>query len=304
MQIHYALFDQATDIGGGNYWTWADGALPHELLSRFYKEFAVKHLAPEPNKLGSELWGGIVHLAAESMEKCGWLVLYREFDGGHDRQNRPNRFVILTAWIRTDGVFENLEPLFNNETFQYVSAHSKELPVPPPALLSEETGETPMRSALEKFVPFVNPHWDSHLQIENNPSGMDTTESDAFTQELNERFKEERAEKKRMEDDLNGKLRQADALMQARENEWRNAEEKLHTKLSSLQETIKDKYVEIKNLEKRTIDSRWQPFLCGVFVGLLVSLVLAIVLLCTGDMKFNGWLGNTLHKTVQTKESR
>ncbi|GHT44727.1 hypothetical protein FACS189454_02900 [Planctomycetales bacterium] len=288
MQIHYALFDQATDVGGGNYWTWVDDALPHELLSRFYKEFAVKHLAPEPNKLGSELWGGIVHLAAESMEKCGWLVLYREFDGGHDRQNRPNRFVILTAWIRINEVFENLEPVFNNETFLYVSAHSKELPVPPPASLSEETGEVAIRSALEKFVPFVNPRWDSHLQIENKPSGMDTTETDAFAQELDERFKEERAEKKRMENDLNGKLRQADALMQAKENEWKKAEESLRARLSSLQETIRSKNIEIGNLEKRTTESRWQLLTGGVIVGLILSLIVAIVLLCTGNMKFGG----------------
>jgi hypothetical protein len=299
MQIHYALFDQATDVGGGNYWTWADGELPHELLSRFYKEFAVKHLAPEPNNLGSGIWGGIVHLAAESMEKCGWLVLYREFDGGHDRQNRPNRFVILTAWIRTDEVYENLEPVFNNKTFLHVSANSKELPVPPPASLSEETGKATMRSAFEKFVPFVNPCWDSHLQIENKPSGMDTTESDAFAQELNERFKEERAEKKRFENEFNGKLRQADALMQAKENEWKKAEEKLHSKLSSLQETIKDKNAEIKNLEKRTTESRWQLLAGGAFIGLLVSLVLAAILLCTGNMKFDGWVGNALNKVTQ-----
>ncbi|MDR3183517.1 MAG: hypothetical protein LBT89_11485 [Planctomycetaceae bacterium] len=272
MQIHYALFDQATDTGNGNYWTWADGELPHKLLSRFYNEFAVKHLAPEPNKLGGGLWGGIVHLAAESQEQCGWLVLYREFDGGRDRQNRPDRFVILTAWIRADNAYESIVPVFNNETFQYVSTHCQELPVPKPAALLEETGSTPMRSAFEKFVPFVNPRWDSHLQIEDKPSGMDTTESDAFTQEMSERFKAERADKKRIEDQCSVKLRQADELMQAKEREWEKQKGHLNSK-------INDKDAEIKNLRRRTTESRWQLLTGGAVIGVVISLLLAAVLM-------------------------
>ncbi|MDR3232603.1 MAG: hypothetical protein LBT46_02865 [Planctomycetaceae bacterium] len=279
MQIHYALFDQATDTGSGNYWTWADGELSQPLLSRFYNEFAVKHLAPEPNKLGGDIWGGIVHLAAESMEQCGWLILYREFDGGHDRQNRPDRFVILTAWIRADNVYENLVPVFNNETFQYVSTHSRELPVPKPAVLSEETGSAPMRSAFEKFVPFVNPRWDSHLQIESKPSGMDTTESDTFAQELGERFKAERADK-------DEKLRRADELMRVKEGEWDKREAKLKSEVTYLREGINDKDAEIKNLRKRTTESVWQLLAGGAVIGVFVSLLLTAatltVLYCSG----------------------
>jgi hypothetical protein len=296
MKIHYALFDQATDMGGGNYWTWADKELPHELLARFYNNFAVKHLAPEPNKLGNELWGGIVHLASESMEQCGWLVLYREFDGGHDRQNRPNRFVILTAWIRTNEVYENLVPVFNNKTFQYVSANSKELPVPLPTVLSENTGETIMRSAFEKFVPFVNPSWDSHLQIENKPSGMDTTESDALVQELNVRFKEERLEKKRIKDELNGKLQWTEELMRTQELEWKNIKERLESISNEKSAIIREKDAEIKDLRKRT-DSYWGLLMGGAFVGVMLSLVLAVVFWGTGDMKLGGgWFGNSLQK--------
>ncbi|MDR2755009.1 MAG: hypothetical protein LBC20_04825 [Planctomycetaceae bacterium] len=286
MKIRYALFDQATDMGGGNYWTWADKELSHKLLTRFYNEFAVKHLVPEPNKLGDELWGGVIHLAAESMEKCGWLILYREFDGGHDQQNRPNRFVILTAWIRTNEVYENLEPIFHNETFQYISANSKKLPIPSPALLSEETGETVMRLAFEKFVPFINPSWDSHLQIENKPSGMDTTESDAFTQELNERFKSERQDKKRIQDELNAKLQQADKLMSAMEQEWKNKEEKLKITINNQNDEIKNKNVEIKSLKKRA-NSLWELLLGGAFIGVMLFVVLVGALLLTGDLKLN-----------------
>ncbi|MDR2440627.1 MAG: hypothetical protein LBE12_14795 [Planctomycetaceae bacterium] len=301
MKIHYALFDQAIDMGGGNYWTWSDEELPHELLTHFYNDFAVKHLAPEPNKLGDELWGGIVHIAAESLEKCGWLVLYREFDGGHDRQNRPNRFVILTAWIRANEVYENLEPFFNNKTFQYISAHNQELPVPQPAMLSEDVGETTMRSAFEQFVPFVNPRWDSHLQIENKPSGMDTTESDAFTQELNERFKSERQEKKRIKDELNEKLQQASQLMSAKEREWANKEEKLKITIKNKNEEIRNNNAEIKDLKIRA-NSFWQLLLGGGFVGMMLLVVVLGVLLLTGDMEFgnNGSFGNLLKYIIST----
>ncbi|MDR2706601.1 MAG: hypothetical protein LBC02_12550 [Planctomycetaceae bacterium] len=303
MQIHYALFDQATDMGGGNYWTWADKELPHELLTRFYNNFAAKHLAPEPNRLGNELWGGIVHLAAKSMEQCGWLVLYREFDGGHDRQNRPNRFVILTAWIRTNEVYENLVPVFNNETFQYISAHSKELPVPPPTELSENTGETIMRSAFEKFVPFVNPCWDSHLQVENKPTGMDTTESDAFTQELGERLKAERLEKKHIREELNKKLQWAEELLRTKELEWKNTKEKLNSILNEKSAIIKDKDVEIKDLRRRTIDSPWGLLAGGAILGVILSFVLAIVLFSTGDMKFGGgWFGKSFQKILPSRQ--
>ncbi|MDR3197724.1 MAG: hypothetical protein LBU34_07625 [Planctomycetaceae bacterium] len=305
MQIHYALFDQATDMGGGNYWTWADKELPHELLTRFYNDFAVKHLAPEPNKLGGELWGGVVHLAAESMEKCGWLVLYREFDGGHDRQNRPNRFVLLTAWIRAGEVYKNLVPVFNNETFQYVSAHSRELPVPlPPPELPENTGETIMRSAFEKFVPFATPCWDSHLQIENKPTGMDTTESDAFTQELGERFKAERLEKKRIKEELNGKLQQTEELMRIKELEWKNEKAKFNSVLNEKLTIIKSKDTEIRDLKKMTTDSRWQLLLGGAITGVMLLFVLAGVLFLTGDMnmKFDGWLGKSFQKILPSKK--
>jgi hypothetical protein len=303
MKIYYALFDQATDMGGGNYWTWADKELPHELLTRFYNNFAVKHLAPEPNKLGDELWGGIVHLAAESLEKCGWLVLYREFDGGHDRQNRPSRFVILTAWIRNNEVYENLVPVFNNETFQYISAHSKELPVPPPAVLSENTGETIMRSAFERFMPFVNPYWDSHLQVENKPTGMDTTESDAFTQELGERFKAERLENKRIKNELNGKLQWAEELLHTKELEWKKQKEILNSISNEQSAIIKEKDTEIKDLRKRTIDSHWGLLAGGAVVGVTLSLVLAIVLFSTGDMKLGGgWFGKSFQKILPSKK--
>jgi hypothetical protein len=292
MQIYYALFDQATDVGNGNYWTWVNGELSHELLTRFYNEFAVKHLAPEPNKLGKNVfWGGVVHLAAEELETCGWVVLYREFDGGYDRQNRPNRFVILTAWIRTNELFEGIEPIFTNEVFDYIANHSKELPVPPPKI-SSSSSELKMRSVFKKFMPYVNPYWDSHLQIENKPSGLDMLESDAFVQELDERFKEERQEKKRIKEELNEKLHIAEELMQTKEVVWEAEKEKLSTELKVQKVVISNHEAEIKSLRRRTTESRWQLLAGGALAGTAVLLLIVAALFCTGNIKFDGMMAN------------
>ncbi|MDR1485078.1 MAG: hypothetical protein LBT09_09670 [Planctomycetaceae bacterium] len=306
MQIHYALFDQAMDMGGGNYWTWSEAGLSHELLTRFYKDFAARHLAPEPNKLGEGIWGGVIHIAAESMEKCGWLVLYREFDGGHDRQNRPNRFVILTAWIRVNELYENVVPVFSNAIFRHVSAHSKELPVPlPPQELLEETGKATMRTTFEKFVPFVNPYWDSHLQIENKPSGMDTTESDAFTRELDERFKTERLENKRIKDELMGKLHWTEELMRTKELEWELDKDKLILTLNESLATIKSKEAAIKDLQKLTTASHWQLSLLGGICGFVIAILVSIVLLCSGDVRLNseGGIVKTIKSFLPAKKT-
>jgi hypothetical protein len=292
MQIYYALFDQATDVGNGNYWTWVNNKLSHELLTRFYNEFAVKHLAPEPNKLDkNDFWGGVVHLAAEGLETCGWVVLYREFDGGYDRQNRPNRFVILTAWIRTNEMFEGIEPIFTNEVFDYIANHSKELPVPPPETLPNSS-ESKMQSAFEKFMPFVNPYWDSHLQIENKPSGLDTLESDAFVKELDERFKEERQEKKRTINELNQKIRWNEELIRVKEATWETDKEILSTHLSEQKTIIDNHEAEIKSLKRRTTESRWQLLAGGAVIGAAILLLIATVLLCTGNIRFDGMIAN------------
>ncbi len=283
MKIHYALFDPATDTGGGNYWTWGDMELPKQLLSRFYSEFASKHLAPEPNKLGHRLWGGIVHLAAESSEKCGWLVLYREFDGEYDRQGRPNRFVILTAWIRAEDMYEDVVPVFSNKTFQYVSQHSRELPVPSPPSLSDSTGEALIWTEFKNFVPFVNPRWDSHLQIEDKPSGMDITESESFTKELEERFKEEREDKRI-------KLQQANELMCAKEEHWKEQEHKLRLQMTNLKEMIRNKNSEIKSLKNATTESRWQLLLGGAFCGVFLTAVLLVAVWCVRSINVSNFL--------------
>jgi hypothetical protein len=136
MQIYYALYDQSysTSEGNDHYWTWYAPEI-RPLLIRFYLDVAAKHLPPKPNDLLSDdLWGGLVRLA-------DWTVVYRYFDGGCTREQppRPQRCVLLTAWIPADeaqGV--DLLPIFTNETFQEAAENARKIPVPPPFALQEE----------------------------------------------------------------------------------------------------------------------------------------------------------------------
>ena len=131
MKLHYALFDQSVPIDG-DYWTWA-ASEPRALLNRFYGDVAVKHLPPKPNDLqDGDLWGGIVRLT-------DWTVVYRYLNGGWDKQGRPGRCVLMTAWIAADDAQGfDLMPIFTNGTFRHVAENAKSIPVPPPFSLTED----------------------------------------------------------------------------------------------------------------------------------------------------------------------
>jgi archaellum component FlaC len=131
MQIHYALYDQSSS-NDGNYWTWFDESLPRSALNKFYSDFAAKHLPEKPNDLmDTDLWGGAVTFD-------GYLVLYRCVNGGYDRIGRPQRGVIITAWLecaelkRADIVGADLSQIFDNDVFRFTQEHAREIPVPQP----------------------------------------------------------------------------------------------------------------------------------------------------------------------------
>lgn len=131
MKLHYALFDQSVFMEG-DYWNWSSPEI-HPLLSQFYSDAAVNHLPPKPNDLqDGDLWGGLVRLA-------DWTVVYRYFNGGYDKQGRPGRFVLMTAWVRADDAQgSDLTPVFTNETFRHVAENAKTIPLPPPFALNED----------------------------------------------------------------------------------------------------------------------------------------------------------------------
>jgi hypothetical protein len=137
MQIHYALYDQSYS-NDGNYWTWFDESLTRSVLNKFYSDFAAKHLPEKPNDLmNTDLWGGAVTFD-------GYLVLYRCVNGGYDRYDRPQRCVIITAWLecaklkRADIVGADLSQIFDNDVFRFTQEHAQKIPVPQPEKLTEE----------------------------------------------------------------------------------------------------------------------------------------------------------------------
>jgi hypothetical protein len=125
MQLYYALYDPSVFIGG-NYWTWAASEIK-PLLNRFYNDVAAKHLPPNPNELqDNDLWGGLVRFA-------DWTVAYRYYNGGRDKQERPGRYILLTAWIMSgDAQQIDLLPIFSNETFRHVAENATKIPIPSP----------------------------------------------------------------------------------------------------------------------------------------------------------------------------
>ena len=188
MKIHYALYDKATDTGGGKYWTWFEPPLTFELLDRFYGDFAVNNLPDLSNVDLAKfpLSGGVVHIAdTDSTQKNGWIVLYRSFYGGERDRGRQGT-VLLTAWVRANETFERLLPILTNETFKFVGQHSKNVPVPAPAALTEKIGGNlpeKWQKGLEKFAPYMTPRFDSHLKITDNPTGLNYDQSSAFAKD-------------------------------------------------------------------------------------------------------------------------
>jgi hypothetical protein len=230
MKIHYALYDKATDTGGAKYWTWFEPPLTFDLLDKFYGNFAVQNL-PDLSKADLANFpfsGGIAHIAdTDSTQKNGWIVLYRSFYGG-ERDRGRHGTVILTAWIRTNDTFEGLLPVFTNETFKFVEQHSKELPVPAPAALTETTGGNlpeKWQKGLEKFAPYITPRFDSHLKITDNPTGLNYEQSSAFANDRAE-WEAEHVEKKTA---LEGQVNDLKANVTTLQSQYSNTLQRLKT---------------------------------------------------------------------------
>jgi hypothetical protein len=145
MQLFYAIYDPAISVEG-NYWTWFADEINKADRECFYGTFAVNNLPSNPNDLQtSDLWGGIVRLP-----NSDWTVVYRFFNGGYDKLDRPGRYVIMTAWVKTiDTIGKDLSPIFNSLVFNNISEHSKEIPVPEPNFLTEDFIGQPIKCPQE-----------------------------------------------------------------------------------------------------------------------------------------------------------
>jgi hypothetical protein len=273
MKIHYALYDKATDTGGAKYWTWFEPPLTHDLLDKFYGNFAVNNL-PDLSKTDLAqfpLSGGIVHIAdTDSTQKNGWIVLYRSFYGG-ERDRGRHGTVLLTAWIRANETFEELLPVFNNETFKFVEQHSKEFPVPAPAALTEKIGKDlpeKWQKGLEKFAPYITPRFDSHLKITDNPTGLKYDQSAAFAKDRAEWEAEHVEKATALEVQISALKENVTSLQSC----LRDTQQRLTT-MTADRDKFRDKYSAFDN-------GSMGAYIASLAIGLFITFILMFIVSC------------------------
>jgi hypothetical protein len=132
MVSYLALYDPSHVNPEGTYWTWRHKAVPLAVLDGFYYEFAAKRRPDSPNSLApSDLNGGLIRVSKD------WTVVYRFLNGGRDTRSRPERFVLLSAWLDgADAVEADLFSLLDGQIFRDVARIAvNACPVPVPKTL-------------------------------------------------------------------------------------------------------------------------------------------------------------------------
>jgi len=140
--VRYALYDQAYDVGGGYYWTWKDKNLTKDSLIRFYNSISGS-VPMNANAIRSD------EIRSGHREFEGQYVIYRYYNGGRDRGGRPNRCVVLTAWLQNiEGQTGGIPALSEDEvnkilqlpTFKKLenTTYAQLIPIPAPWVLSEQ----------------------------------------------------------------------------------------------------------------------------------------------------------------------
>ena len=93
-ELFFAAYDPAIRSIDGRYWVWSSPRISTGLLDDAHKSVTRNDLCETPNSLDAEdLWGGCVGLSQQ------WCVFYRYYNGGRDLVGRPERAVILFAFV-------------------------------------------------------------------------------------------------------------------------------------------------------------------------------------------------------------
>jgi hypothetical protein len=136
-----------------------------------------------------------------------WTILYRFFDGGKDNGGRPNRNVMLTAWIPTqDLVNRNIDllPIFHNKTFHWVQEHSKTIGIDRPFALSETIRSLEPLGEINAtykdfFFNLTDKDNDYNLFINNEQFTLEKKPSAFFEEKKRKKEEEERHKKEEEE---------------------------------------------------------------------------------------------------------
>jgi hypothetical protein len=232
MQLRYALYER-TQAGYG--WTWRAESLSDALLDDFRYRIAVpddsNSIRPEQLRGGICRFDGVMDGAVQEH-----VVLYRFFDGGSDA-GRPNRVVMLTAWIMPDQVVKlpsryGVTAILRNQVFEYVSNNARAVGITPPPFCptlsaSEEIPASATRrmpaSALMEFMDsgLVDPDNNYYVTIRDNEYSLQRKPSASFGRKEKERqaYENQRlaAERARVEQEATS--RKAVAKEQERERQ-------------------------------------------------------------------------------------
>lgn len=93
-ELFFAAYDPAIRSIDGRYWVWSSPTISPELLDEAGTLVSRNDLCESPNSLDlQDLWGGCVGLSPQ------WCVFYRYYNGGRDLVGRPERAVILFAFV-------------------------------------------------------------------------------------------------------------------------------------------------------------------------------------------------------------
>lgn len=93
-ELLFAAYDPAIRSVDGRYWAWSSPMISTGLLDDAHTSVTRYDLCETPNSLDAEdLWGGCVGLSQQ------WCVFYRYYNGGRDLVGRPERAVMLFAFV-------------------------------------------------------------------------------------------------------------------------------------------------------------------------------------------------------------
>jgi hypothetical protein len=139
MKYCLAAYDLGYRSSGGNYWVWHHASLSAATLSKAYDAVREAGLPDKPNEWPPGfLKGGFGRLDED------WFLVHRCYNGGYDGHGRPQRWVLLCAFLRADELLRRdpLKLLCCGPFAEW--AHGPvPLPLPGPSVLEGELAPEP-----------------------------------------------------------------------------------------------------------------------------------------------------------------
>lgn len=139
MKYCLAAYDLGHRSSSGFYWVFHHPSLSAITLSKAYDAVRESGLPDKPND-----WPPDFLKAGFGRLDDRWFLLYRCYNGGYDEHGRPQRWVVLCAFLRADELM-NRDPtkLLSYGAFAEWSRTPVPLPLPIPIVLEGEIAPEP-----------------------------------------------------------------------------------------------------------------------------------------------------------------